>query len=197
MTERDVVFQNRPADLSISVQQQVISNIRICGSAASIEAITEADLRAVVDAGANTGLGSVRYAVRIEVPAYDDGVGLLRRRGPVHLWDLRTGRTSVGQKRRWNAPAGQRKTAAGRSVSRSIAVPAADTANARLTCICAENSCPFRWIFIRKVHPLFRKMLDVTLKMRETPEMGRKPLRSHWICGSIYRYSCVTITEED
>lgn len=72
MTERDVVFQNRPADLSISVQQQVISNIRICGSAASIEAITEADLRAVVDAGANTGLGSVRYAVRIEVPAYDD-----------------------------------------------------------------------------------------------------------------------------
>ena len=72
MTERDVVFQNRPADLSISVQQQVISNIRICGSAASIEAITEADLRAVVYAGANTGLGSVRYAVRIEVPAYDD-----------------------------------------------------------------------------------------------------------------------------
>jgi hypothetical protein len=70
MTERDVVFQNRPADLSISVQQQVISNIR--SSAASIEAITEADLRAVVDAGANTGLGSVRYAVRIEVPAYDD-----------------------------------------------------------------------------------------------------------------------------
>ena len=67
-----MVFQTRPADLSISVQQQVISNIRICGSAASIEAITEADLRAVVDAGANTGLGSVRYAVRIEVPAYDD-----------------------------------------------------------------------------------------------------------------------------
>lgn len=72
MTEQDVVFQNRPADLSITVQQQVISGIRICGSAASVEAITEADLKAVVDAGATTSLGSVRYAVRIEVPAYDD-----------------------------------------------------------------------------------------------------------------------------
>lgn len=72
MTEQDVVFQNLSANRSISVPQQVIRNIRICGNAASVEAVTEGDLIAVVDAGANSSLGSVRYAVRIEVPSYDD-----------------------------------------------------------------------------------------------------------------------------
>lgn len=71
MTAQDVTFLNRPADKVITVAQQV-KQIQIFGSAASIEAITAADLKATVDAGSNPNSGSVRYPMRIDVPGYDD-----------------------------------------------------------------------------------------------------------------------------
>lgn len=68
----DVKVINLPEGKTITLQSQRLSDIVLCGNAATLRRITAADLAVTLDAASNTGSGSVRYAVRITVPKYDN-----------------------------------------------------------------------------------------------------------------------------
>ena len=68
----DVTVQNLPEGRTITLQGQKLTGIVLCGKAATLRRITAADLKLTLDASSNTGMGSVRYTVRIEVPRYPD-----------------------------------------------------------------------------------------------------------------------------
>ena len=68
----DVKVENLPAGKTISLNNQVLSNIVLCGPAAVLKKITPNDLALTLDASSNTGVGSVRYLVRITLPEYQN-----------------------------------------------------------------------------------------------------------------------------
>ncbi len=68
----DVTVENLPTGKTITLQSQVLSDIVVCGNAATLRRITAKDLVVTLDAASNTGTGSVRYAVRITVPKYNN-----------------------------------------------------------------------------------------------------------------------------
>lgn len=68
----DVKVENLPEGKTITLQSQVLSDIILCSSHDTLRRITAKDLMITLDAGSNTGTGSVRYAVRITVPKYDN-----------------------------------------------------------------------------------------------------------------------------
>ncbi len=68
----DVKVENLPAGKTISLNNQVLSNIVLCGPAAALKKITPNDLALTLDASSNTGVGSVRYLVRITLPEYQN-----------------------------------------------------------------------------------------------------------------------------
>ena len=68
----DVTVQNLPAGKTLTLQNQMISDITLCGPAALLKRIDADDLRVVLDASSNTGTGSVRYNVRIELPEHNN-----------------------------------------------------------------------------------------------------------------------------
>ncbi len=68
----DVKVENLPAGKTITLQSQVLSDIVICGNAATLRRITAKDLAVTLDAASNTGTGSVRYTVRVTVPKYNN-----------------------------------------------------------------------------------------------------------------------------
>lgn len=68
----DVTVENLPEGLTLTLQKQTLSNIVLCGKAASLRRITAKDIELVLDASSNTGVGSVRYNVRVTVPKYPD-----------------------------------------------------------------------------------------------------------------------------
>lgn len=68
----DVTVENLPTGKTITLQSQVISDIVLCGNAATLRRITAKDLVVTLDAASNTGTGSVRYAARITVPKYNN-----------------------------------------------------------------------------------------------------------------------------
>ncbi len=68
----DVKVENIPAGKTITLNNQVLSNIVLCGPQAALAKITPNDLTLTLDASSNTGTGSVRYLVRITVPKYQN-----------------------------------------------------------------------------------------------------------------------------
>ncbi|MBQ7038478.1 MAG: hypothetical protein IJN61_05170 [Clostridia bacterium] len=68
----DVTVENLPAGKTITLQSQVLSDIVLCGNTATLRRITAKDLKLTLDASGNAATGSVRYAVRITVPKYDN-----------------------------------------------------------------------------------------------------------------------------
>lgn len=66
----DVTVENLPAGKTITLQEQKLTDIVLCGPSATLRRITAADLKLTLDASSNTGSGSVRYTVRITVPKY-------------------------------------------------------------------------------------------------------------------------------
>lgn len=68
----DVTVENMPSDKKLSLQSQVLSDIVLCGNAATLRRITAKDLKLTLDASDSTATGSVRYVVRITVPQYDN-----------------------------------------------------------------------------------------------------------------------------
>lgn len=68
----DVTVENLPAGKKITLNSQVLSDITLCGKAEVLRRITAKDLAVTLDASSNTGIGSVRYLVRITVPKYSD-----------------------------------------------------------------------------------------------------------------------------
>lgn len=66
----DVTVKNLPADKTLTLQEQKITNIVLCGDARLLNRITEKDLVIELDAAGNTGNGSVRYGVKVLVPEY-------------------------------------------------------------------------------------------------------------------------------
>ncbi len=68
----DVTVENLPAGKTITLQSQVLSDIVLCGNTATLRRITAKDLKLTLDASGNGATGSVRYAVRITVPNYNN-----------------------------------------------------------------------------------------------------------------------------
>lgn len=68
----DVRVENLPTGQTITLQSQKLTNIVLCGKAATLKRITAKDLEIVLDAAKNSGAGSVRYDVRVRVPKYND-----------------------------------------------------------------------------------------------------------------------------
>ena len=68
----DVTVENLPAGKTLTLQSQKLSDIVLCGPAASLTRVTANDLSIVLDAGNDVGTGSVRYAVRINVSDRND-----------------------------------------------------------------------------------------------------------------------------
>jgi YbbR domain-containing protein len=68
----DVTVENMPSDKKLSLQSQVLSDIVLCGNAATLRRITAKDLKLTLDASDSTATGSVRYVVRITVPNYNN-----------------------------------------------------------------------------------------------------------------------------
>lgn len=68
----DVTVENIPAGKTITLNNQVLSNIVLCGPEAALKKITPNDLALTLDASSNTGTGSVRYLVRITIPKYQN-----------------------------------------------------------------------------------------------------------------------------
>ena len=68
----DVTVENLPDGQQIMLQSQKLTDIVLCGKAATLKRITAKDLEVVLDASSSTGSGSVRYAVRVRVPKYPD-----------------------------------------------------------------------------------------------------------------------------
>lgn len=68
----DVTVENLPSGKTITLQSQMLSDIVLCGPAATLRRITAKDLVVTLDAASNTDSGSVRYAVRITVPKYNN-----------------------------------------------------------------------------------------------------------------------------
>ncbi len=66
----DVTVENLPAGKKITLQSQVLSDIVLCGNAATLRRITAKDLKLTLDASGTAATGSVRYTVRITVPNY-------------------------------------------------------------------------------------------------------------------------------
>ncbi len=66
----DVTVENLPTDKTITLQEQKLTDIVLCGHTATLRRITADDLKLTLDASSNTGSGSVRYTVRITVPDY-------------------------------------------------------------------------------------------------------------------------------
>lgn len=67
----DVTVSNLPSGKTITLKSQQLTDIVVCGNAATLRRITAKDLVVTLDAASNTGIGSVRYAVRITVPQYN------------------------------------------------------------------------------------------------------------------------------
>ncbi len=68
----DVTVQNLAEGKTLTIQKQILSDIVLCGKAATLNKIKATDLELAIDAAANSGIGSVRYDVRINVPNYPD-----------------------------------------------------------------------------------------------------------------------------
>lgn len=68
----DVVVENLPSGKTITLQEQKLTDIVVCGTAATLRRLTANDLKVTLDASSNTGNGSVRYTVRIAVPEHHD-----------------------------------------------------------------------------------------------------------------------------
>lgn len=68
----DVVVENLPEGKTLTLQNQKLTDIVLCGPTAVLQRIKAEDLRVVLDAESSTATGSVRYDVRIEVPKYDN-----------------------------------------------------------------------------------------------------------------------------
>lgn len=68
----DVTVENLPAGKTITLQSQKLSDIVVCGKEDILRKLTANDLQLILDASSNTGTGSVRYTVRIQVPKYPD-----------------------------------------------------------------------------------------------------------------------------
>ena len=68
----DVVVENLPEGKTLTLQNQKLTDIVLCGPAAVLQRIKAEDLRVVLDAGDSAATGSVRYDVRIEVPKYSN-----------------------------------------------------------------------------------------------------------------------------
>ncbi len=66
----DVVVENLPDGKTITLQEQKLTDIILCGPTATLRRIKAEDLRFVLDASSNNGSGSVRYTVRVDVPQY-------------------------------------------------------------------------------------------------------------------------------
>ncbi len=68
----DVVVENLPEGKTLTLQNQKLTDIVLCGPTAVLQRIKAEDLRVILDAGSGTATGSVRYDVRIEVPKYSN-----------------------------------------------------------------------------------------------------------------------------
>ncbi len=68
----DVIVDNLPDGKTITLQEQKLTDIVVCGTAATLRRLTANDLNITLDASSNTGSGSVRYTVRITVPEHPD-----------------------------------------------------------------------------------------------------------------------------
>ncbi len=66
----DVKVENLPEGKTITLQEQKLSDIVLCGNAATLRNIKAEDLVLTLDASSNTATGSVRYTVRVTVPKY-------------------------------------------------------------------------------------------------------------------------------
>ncbi len=68
----DVVVENLPEGKTLTLQNQKLTDIVLCGPTAVLQRIKAEDLRVTLDAGSSTATGSVRYDVRIDVPKYSN-----------------------------------------------------------------------------------------------------------------------------
>ena len=68
----DVKVVNLPAGKTITLKSQVLSDIVLCGNAATLRRISAKDLVLTLDAASNTDTGSVRYLVRVTIPKYNN-----------------------------------------------------------------------------------------------------------------------------
>lgn len=67
----DVTVVNPPEGKTVALSQgQKLSDIVLCGNAATLRRITANDLQLTLDASSSTGSGTVRYTVRIDIPRY-------------------------------------------------------------------------------------------------------------------------------
>lgn len=66
----DVTVENLPEGKTLTLQSQKLTNIVVCGPSGTLRGINADDLKIVLNAGGNTGNGSVRYSVRIELPEH-------------------------------------------------------------------------------------------------------------------------------
>ena len=68
----DVKVINLPPNKKITLQSQELTGIVVCGKNTTLRKISADDLVLTLDAGSNTGTGSVRYSVRITVPSHPE-----------------------------------------------------------------------------------------------------------------------------
>lgn len=66
----DVTVENLPEGKTITLQEQKLSDIVLCGNANTLRHIKPEDLVLTLDASSDTATGSVRYTVRVTVPKY-------------------------------------------------------------------------------------------------------------------------------
>lgn len=68
----DVTVENLPSGKKLTLQNQKLTDIVLCGPQATLRRITPEDLKIVLDASSNNGIGSVRYDARVVVLKYSN-----------------------------------------------------------------------------------------------------------------------------